>query len=484
MTDTHHSPLDASWVSAVLGLPLPFQNPAASGFFLGISTDSRKIEPGYLFIPLKGETYDGHRFIQQALDSGAAGFLTEKRGEVLGSQSAFVFPVADCLQAFRKLAQAWREKFQIPVIAVVGSVGKTTTKEFLAAILQGKWPNRVLKTEGSQNGFVGIPITLFGLTADHQAAVIEVGIDEPGTMTQHMDRVRPTLSMVTAIGPEHLEKLVDLKTVAYEENLALLWTAKNGGISALNLDDRWISPMAGQLPSSRMIAFRLEIPHSAKPFSDQDVNRLVGCLDPNKQELTCQGMGLEMLVLNVPLPGVHNARNLLGAVAVARKLGLSGDEIKTGLEQFQGAEGRSEVRKLRNGVTVICDYYNSNPTSTFAALQSLSQISPSPGRKIVCLADMLELGSGEEAYHRELAKPLSAASIDVIYLFGKNMTFLKDELARTQFGGKFFHFSTRLQMISQLLSTVRPGDTILIKGSHNMKMEEVWQALVLAQGLA
>ncbi|MEO5969785.1 MAG: Mur ligase family protein, partial [Bdellovibrionia bacterium] len=209
--------------------------------FTGVFTDSRKTEPGSLFVALKGDNYDGHDFIEKAVSNGARGVLCQRGHSITGSKDAYLFYVEDPLRAYRRFAAAWRKEFSIPVIAVAGSAGKTTTKELLAAILQGKWKN-ILKTQGSQNGFVGIPMTLLEMRTHHEAAIIEVGIDEVGAMEQHMALVSPGYSILTSIGPEHLENLIDVPTVAREEGIALSHVARGEGTVAIYLDDPWIRP--------------------------------------------------------------------------------------------------------------------------------------------------------------------------------------------------------------------------------------------------
>jgi UDP-N-acetylmuramoyl-tripeptide--D-alanyl-D-alanine ligase len=213
--------LSPSFVAHALGLTLP--GVLSTQAFSSVASDSRKIQPGCLFVALRGEKFDGHDFILQAIEGGARGVICRRDFARPAGSAAKFFPVEDTLAAYRRLAGAWRREYPIPVVAVAGSVGKTTTKELLTAILRGKWDD-VLKTQGSQNGFVGIPLTLLELTPPHGAAVIEVGIDETGAMEKHIQLVQPSVAVLTAIGPEHLEKLHDIPTVAREEGLALSHT--------------------------------------------------------------------------------------------------------------------------------------------------------------------------------------------------------------------------------------------------------------------
>lgn len=474
--------LTSRFVADALGLTDPLSGSGEAGFpFTTITTDSRKVVAGCLFIALSGEKFDGHDFIATALAQGAKGILC-RRGVALDSyKEIYVYQVDDTLTAYRKLASAWRREFSIPVIAVAGSVGKTTTKEILAAILRGRWP-LVHKTQGSQNGFVGIPMTLLELRPEHGAAVIEVGIDEIGAMKQHLAILNPSVSVLTAIGPEHLERLQDLPTVAREEGLALTIVAQAAGLIAISLDDPWIRPHWNTIRSGRKIAFTLSI-ESANLTNPAD-SALIGTLSPDGKTMQIRGAGLESLPTEfevaLPLPGRHNASNLLAAIAVASGLGLTSKEMIAGLESFSGADGRSELRELAGSTPVICDYYNANPTSTEAGLALLTDISARqtpPRPRWACLADMLELGAEETRFHRDLAGPLIEQGIENVLLLGPRMRALYLELSARGFRGSFAHFDSHAALAQALTTGVTRGDSILIKGSRGMKMETVWALL-------
>ncbi|MGK5083025.1 UDP-N-acetylmuramoyl-tripeptide--D-alanyl-D-alanine ligase [Bdellovibrionota bacterium FG-1] len=448
-------------------------HPAATPF-TRVVTDSRKIEPGCLFVALQGEKYDGHEFIASALEKGAQGVLCKKGFAVPPKKHVSVFAVDDTLAAYRKLAAAWRREFAIPVIAVAGSVGKTTTKEILSAILHGRWPE-VLKTEGSQNGYVGIPMTLLEIRPHHGAAVIEVGIDEIGAMENHMALVGANHAILTAIAPEHLEKLIDLPTVAREEGLALTSVAANSGFVAISLDDPWIRPHFATLRQGRKIGYSM----LADACSVMPPETLGGILSPDGQELQVIGLDQHAHSFALPLPGRHNAANLLGAIAMAFGLGFAPAEITQGLKTFTGAAGRSELRKLPAGNPVVCDYYNASPASMEAGLQLLCDIAQAQHAptRWACLGDMLELGPREDQFHRDLAASLLHLKIENILLYGPRMTALFNELQNNDFAGFLGHFETHDELARTLISKLQPTDAVLIKGSRGMKMEEVWNRL-------
>lgn len=427
---------------------------APDSVFSAVSTDSRTLPPGALFVPIRGERFDGHDFVQDAIEGGARGLLLSRH--VAAAAGALTFQVPNTLAAYRTLAAAWRRQFQIPIVAVAGSVGKTTTKDLLACALSGRW--RTHKTEASRNGDVGIPMTLLALKPEHEAAVVEIGIDEVGAMASHLSIVRPTAAVVTAIGAEHLHKLGDLPTVAREESLALEFVSREGGLAVVNLDDPWLAPIFDSLSPAVKLGFRLEA-GPARP------GVLRGRVSQSLAELQVEGEAFRL-----PLPGAHNASNLLAAVAVATGFGLSANEMRRGLEGFRPAEGRSELRRVPGGPLVLCDYYNANPASMAAAFALLAAL-PVSGARWACLGDMLELGPEEEQLHRELASPLMRAGISAVLLAGRRMEALADELEKRGFPGRVSRYERVEDLAAALARDVRPEDAVLVKGSRGMRME-------------
>lgn len=434
----------------------------ASEGFEKISTDSRTVGSQELFVALKGDQFDGHDFLNQALQVGASGLLVQKdhpKVTQFKNTRIWVIEVPDVLKAYQQLAAAWRKQFQIPVIAVAGSTGKTTTKELLAAILTGKF-RFVLKTQKSENGFVGIPKTLLELRTHHDCAVIEIGIDEIGAMENHIPMVCPTHSLVTTIGPEHLEKLNDVDTVAAEEIKALTLVAEKNGFVAINLDDPYLSKLF----------FKNALFYTLQPTAS--AQKVVGTFSTDQLHIQ---HGNSATTLTVPLPGSHNASNLLAAVTMARGLGLTFDEIKNGLKNFVPAEGRSDIQTWKE-VTVICDYYNANPTSMAAAINLLTSIKTS-GSRFACLADMRELGLNSEQFHRDLAKHILDHRLSGVVLYGEAMKWLYDELKLQHYKGILEYFSSHEEIAQFLKTKLKPKDTLLIKGSRSMKMEKVWEQI-------
>jgi UDP-N-acetylmuramoyl-tripeptide--D-alanyl-D-alanine ligase len=466
---TYEPKITPEFVTRALGLTIPQAILAhLPESFSSVTTDSRKIEPGCLFVCLKGDRFDAHDFIPQAIEKGAQGIVCLRGTSIADPRSAQIFAVEDTVEAFRSLAYHWRREFSCPVIAVAGSVGKTTTKEILTSVLGGKYSS-ILKTQGSQNGFLGIPMTLMELRAHHQIAVIEVGIDEIGAMKQHMDLVGANASLLTTIGPEHLEKLRDVATVAQEEGIALTSVAQAGGLIAISLDDPWIKPHAKSIHQGTHVTYSL---------SQKDAT-VYGAYSDSDNSLTVTRSG-EPSATRYPLPiqGKHNALNTLAAIALASGLGLTASEIERGLKTFRPVGGRSELKSI-GPIQFVCDYYNANPTSTEAGLELLCQIAARSGAKnrFACLGDMLELGADEERFHRDLAGSLIRLRIEHVYLFGPRMKWLADELSQRSFMGEYRHFEQHAPLSSLVAQTIRAGDVVLIKGSHGMKMEEVYKSL-------
>jgi UDP-N-acetylmuramoyl-tripeptide--D-alanyl-D-alanine ligase len=391
--------------------------------------------------------------------------------EIPGASSkAAWFHTPSTLDAIRKLARAWRESLSLPLIGVVGAVGKTTTKELLASILEGHFQS-VLRTEGSQNGFLGIPITLLDLKPETTAGVIEIGIDEIGAMEQHLRLVEPTQVVLTRTGPEHLHQLKTLEIAAEEELKAFDWALERRIPIALNLQDSfvkaWYLDHKVDLSSS---------PHFTYSLNAGEPADFLGSYSPDSGTLTLthQGRSQEFLC---PLPGEHHAQNLLAALVVSHFFKLTETEIKAGLSNFKTAYGRTEIHDLPMGIRVIGDYYNSNPTSLEAALHLLAS-SKGPGRTHAALGDMLELGDGEESFHRGFAPLLSKLGIEKVWLYGPRMKWLHDSLIKIGFSGSR-HFESLDGLSNELKKSLAPGDRVLIKGSRGMRMESVLKALKL-----
>jgi UDP-N-acetylmuramoyl-tripeptide--D-alanyl-D-alanine ligase len=446
-------------------------------------TDSRRPLSGAGFVALKGEKFDGNAFAQAAADAGARLLILGPDAQLVTDHlpvQPWVVRVADPEQVYRQLAIAWAKQWKAnggSLIAICGSVGKTTTKEFLSAILTGKGQG-VCKTLGSQNGFLGIPMTLLQLRPEHSWGVIEIGIDDVGTMVRHLETVQPDAGILTTIGPEHLERLIDLSTVAREEFLTIRWLTERGRVAVASWDDPWVRTQLGDSQPHSLCVTQLTDSPEEKLENPPVASRLA--MYQSRPQEDSDLLLVSDASLEIPLRGRHNAQNLLLAVSLARQLGFSFSEIQQGLTRFVGAPGRSEVRKSARGQTVICDYYNSQPASLRAALALLDQCAQGR-RRFACLGDMLELGAGEEALHREFAPLLIQLKVEGVFLYGSRMKWLWEELHHAKqsghFRGELEHFSSLDEMANAVLSQTRPQDVVLIKGSNSLRMSEVWKFL-------
>lgn len=449
-----------------------------------VRTDSRQVEPGDLFVALRGPGVDGHDFIQGAVGSGAVAVICEVgRG---GLSSAFVLEVDDTLAAYRDLAAAWRRRFDIPVVAIVGSVGKTSSKELLAALLRGRWGrDAVLATAGSCNGMAGIPETLLQIRPSHRAAVIEVGIDAPGVMQHHIAMVRPCCTMLTEVGPEHLEGLGTVEKACEEEFLALQLTTSYGGKVFVKDQALQVAPAAVVANANHWTRFSLLEANTT--VSETVTSELVGAWDAQRGTLTIrcgaprQQVPEELLGQTFvnPLEGRHQAGNLLGAIGVAASLGVRTVEMQRGLaREFAPPPGRGELRRTDRGVRVWCDHYNANPTSMLASFLTVRQRrdfskASSPGELWVCLGDMLELGALEHRYHEALAEPLLAMEPQHVWLVGSRMRWLYQRLSHCNHHSQVRHFDDVEDMAVALAAAVQPNDWVLLKASRSIRIERV-----------
>ncbi|MBC7397702.1 MAG: UDP-N-acetylmuramoyl-tripeptide--D-alanyl-D-alanine ligase [Bdellovibrionales bacterium] len=458
--------MNSYWTTEMVARALHLPLPEVSYPITFITTDSRQVKPGCLFVAIKGDTHDGHEFIEQAISQGAAAILSERESVFPGGT---VFKVASTLHSIRTLAHHYRKTFSIPFIGIVGAVGKTTTKELAASLFSGKF-TRILKTEGSQNGFLGIPLTLLELKREDQIAIIEIGIDDIGAMEKHLALVEPTHLILTKNGPEHLHQLKTVDNAAAEELKAFDYAAKHELPIALNLSDEyvtdWLKSHRAKLKPAQLKSYSLE---KAK------MPDYLGIYHSEHSELTLQHEDFNAS-FTLPLPGEHHAHNLLAAITLTQFFDLSVAELREGLATFKTAYGRTEIYQLPNSVEVIGDYYNSNPTSLTAALVLLAAKKHKPAYHAV-LGDMLELGDEEERFHREIAKCLLELKISHAWLFGERMKWLHSELENHP-SIETRHFSSHAALAEALRSSMMPESQVLVKGSRGMRMERILNAIL------
>lgn len=443
--------------------------------FDGVSTDSRSLAAGSLFVPLAGPRFDGHDYIGQAAAAGAAGVLVGRGRENLVKglpAGTAAVSVPDTLRALGDLARLWRFRFAIPVVGVTGSTGKTTTKEMAAAII-GREKN-LLKNEGNFNNLVGLPLTIFRMNAAHEAAVLEMGTNRRGEIARLTEIAAPTVGLVTNVGPAHLEGLGSLETIR-EEKGDLYRVMDGRGTAVINLDDPLLAPWAGRW-KGRKITFGID--------ADADVTASRIAHEAERGTvftLLAEGASREILL---PVSGFHNVSNALAAAAAALGAGFGFDAICQGLMAFRPVGGRMEVYRLKNGACLIDDTYNANPASVAAALKTLQGLK-GECKSTVILGDMLELGGEAERYHEEIGRAVAETGVGKAYLRGDfARATAKGALKRGMKGEQVLVDLSTEETVAHLKACLRTGDWVLVKGSRKMKMEEIVQAILGAIGVA
>ncbi len=418
--------------------------------FAGVSIDSRTIRAGELFIALRGERFDGHEFLPDALRKGNGAIIHS--GDARGVPGKTVVRVPDTLKALQDIARFHRARHAIAVVGVTGSNGKTTTKELIASILAARF--RVLRNEGNLNNQIGLPLTLTKMEAGHEAVVLEMGASAPGDIRDLCRIAKPDYGVLTNIGRAHLEGFGDMETVR-ETKLELLETVQ---VAVANADDLFL------MEGIRRAGFRRALVRYGNEATAD-----VRAVDPRVSE---DGLAFGIrfpdrrtIDVNARLAGLFNVSNILAAASVGYLFGVDPLLMKSAIELFAGVSRRMEIKEYR-GMKVICDVYNANPSSMHAALVELARMRK--GRAIAVLGDMLELGAYEEEAHRDIGRALSALAVDVLIAAGRRMA-----SAVSEFNGTAYRCERAEEAGAILREVGREGDTVLIKGSRGMQMERV-----------
>lgn len=428
-----------------------------------VTTDSRKVEPGALFIPIVGARADGHDFIPQVMAQGAACTLSEKD---LGEQDFPYIRVDSSLQAVKDLAEYYLEQLDLPVVGITGSVGKTSTKEMIAAVLAQKF--RVLKTQGNFNNELGLPLTIFRLREEDEIAVLEMGISDFGEMSRLAKVARPDYSVITNIGCCHLENLKDRDGIL-KAKTEIFDFMKPGGRAILNGDDdklRTVRRVQGKSPLFFGMDQKNEI------WADE-VESL------GLKGTRCRiHMGAESFSVQIPVPGRHMVSNALAGAAVGLSFGMTAQEIQAGIESLQPVSGRFHIMETEK-FTIIDDCYNANPVSMKASLDVLKD---ALGRRTAILGDMAELGADERKLHAQVGQHAARAGIDALICVGE----LGGEIARAAREEdpslSVVHLADLDALLDHLPELVKAGDTILVKASHCMNFERIVEALAELAG--
>ena len=423
-----------------------------------VCTDSRKVLKDSLFLPWVGERFDGHDFIDAALDAGAAGCLCARVPERLRADK-FYIQVADTRLALRALASAYRDRFPIPFVQITGSVGKTTTKEMIAAVLGAKL--RVLKTPENFNNDIGTPLTLLGLTAEHQAAVIETGMNHFGEIRYLGEMVRPDIAVISNIGDAHIENLGSRQGIL-EAKCEIFENLRPGGLAVLYGDDALLRGL--ELP------FRVL---RCGQTPDCDV-RITEIADRGVAGITCTvTTPRDRYALTIPAPGEHMAYSASMAVAIAEELGLSREEIVRGVASYESAGSRMRVIRLSGNRLILDDCYNANPQSVTAALEILAKTECD--RKVAVLGDMGELGNLTAQAHYNMGALAAMLGIDFVAAIGEKAAKIADGAAQS--GGTTLHFATKEEAVHELTRQLEENTAMLIKASHAMHFEKLVERL-------
>lgn len=430
--------------------------------YQNISTDTRSIKAGQFFIPLRGENFDGHEFVQDAIAKKASAIAIQsnwysEQEEMSFPKDLTVIVVENTLDFLQKLSAWHRSHFDISIIAITGSNGKTTLRKMVADLLANKY--EVLTSEGNQNNHIGVPLTLLKIQSVHEIAVIEMGTNHPGEITMLTQLVNPTIGIITNIGKGHIGYFGSLEAI-YQEKTALFDNMKTGSIILKNMEDGFLRKYQREAVEMINVGTSEKNDYWGRIIS---LNRL-GCL---KFSINHRAE------IQLKIPGIHHFQNALMASAIAMHLDITIDHIVTTLQNFEPVNQRMQVYE-ENNVLIVNDAYNANPDSTRAAIDYLANLRNKRGKKILALGDMLEMGHFGEQEHLTVGKYVNGKPIDFVFLFGPLSTRIKEGILQTNsFKGEIYWYETHEEIADHLKKILAPNDVLLVKGSRGMKMENV-----------
>ncbi|OGA29614.1 MAG: UDP-N-acetylmuramoyl-tripeptide--D-alanyl-D-alanine ligase [Betaproteobacteria bacterium RIFCSPLOWO2_02_FULL_65_24] len=436
----------------------------ANARFAAVSSDTRTIAEGALFVALRGERFDGHEYIAAARARGAVAAMVDRRAPSAGGDSPLPLLVVDDTRlGLGRLATYWRRKFKLPLIVVTGSNGKTTVKEMIASILaEHAGAGRSYATPGNLNNDIGLPLTLLGLRAEHSCAVVELGMNHAGETAYLAGIAQPTVALVNNAQREHQEFMQSVADVAQEHG-AVFAALPEDGVAVINADDTYAEYWRGVCAPRRVLDFGIDRPAAVGGrFQLRDFGSEIELHAPEGEA-----------PVSLQAAGVHNVRNALAAAAAATAAGVGLGAIARGLAAFEPVPGRLQKQTGKRGAIVLDDTYNANPDSVIAAIAVLARTA---GAKFLVLGDMGEVGAHGAAFHAEIGRHARAAGIDRLYLLGESCTH-----AAAAFGEGARHYGDIDALLAELEPCLAQGVTVLIKGSRFMRMERVVQALTGAQ---
>lgn len=430
--------------------------------FNSVSTDSRKISGGELFIPIVGERFDGHEFVESSLRDGALGAFTQNSQAPV--EGKVVIKVEDTLKALRELATWYRSNFKIPFVGITGSVGKTSTKDMVANVLSQSL--NVLKTQGNFNNEIGLPLTIFNLDSSHEAGVLEMGMSGLGEISRLTSIVKPDIAIITNIGLSHIEKLGSRQNIL-KAKLEILEGLNERGLAILNGDDELLSGTKG------LLKFRTLYYGIGEEADLQAYNVMSAGEQGTHFNVTIDGKEYHV---QVPVPGIHNVYNALAAIAAGTELKIPMNLIIKGISEFSPGKMRLNIINHKE-MKIIDDVYNASPNSMEAAMSVLKEVGGN-NRTIAILGDMLEMGDWAEEAHINVGKYAAAKNIDIILTVGENgMNIARGASEAGLSSERVYSFGNNQEINDFLQGYVKAGDVILIKGSRGMKMEQIVEKL-------
>ena len=432
--------------------------------FAGLSTDTRTIRRGEVFLALKGEHFDGHTFVPEAVKKGAAGAIVQNGGLTQAiTETAMSVPliaVSETLRTLGDIARYWRDKFSVPLIGITGSNGKTSTKELIAFFLEGRFC--VLKSPGNYNNLVGVPLTLLDLERVHDVAIVEMGTNRPGEIRRLSEIARPTVGIITNIGQAHLEGMGTMDTLVREKG-ALFRAVEPGGVLVVNKNDPHVSSLAHG-STAKVIRYGVN--------TDADV------MISHVQCRGARGLTFRLAIaseetsIDVPFVGLQFVDNLAAAAAVVSLFEIGVKDIQNRLKDFTPLPMRMEIISIR-GVNFINDAYNANPPSVKKALETLAHIEPT-GRAFVVLGDMLELGETSQKAHRSVGELMGTLNLAGSFLLGHHVTDVaRGAVQQGMSRDRIWIGRNHRDIVNLLKAHINAGDWILVKGSRGMHMEAV-----------
>lgn len=425
----------------------------------GVGTDSRQIEPGMLFVPLRGEHTDAHLFIPATFAAGAAAVLTQEHRQ-MQDEHAWI-AVRDTEEALQAVAAAYRRRFQIPLVGITGSVGKTTTKEMVALALSAGCS--VMKTQGNQNSQVGVPLTMFQIDGTHQAGVIEMGMSQFGEMARLARIVAPQYAVMTNIGISHIENLHTKENIL-REKLHITDAFGPGSALVLNGEDPMLAALRGRLPFRTLFA-------GTQDWCDYRATGVAAQGGETDFVACCPGVEVPV---HLPVPGMHQVTNALAALAVADLLHVDLKAAAAALAGYQPLAMRQQVHQV-DGITIIDDSYNASPDAMRGSIDVLCAY---PGRHVAVLADMLELGAYSRQAHFSCGEHAARAGVDLLVTVGPASCAIGEGAAHVAPQMPCAHFDSNAQAGAYLRHILTAGDVVLVKGSRGMHTDEIVSSLI------